>query len=485
MRKLIPILTAAGMVVALGQAQAAKAQISLLPRADIGSVGVAIVREEGCIVSARRGSIGDYEKTPGEGAGGVAGVFLANLGGDAIAAGADVIGAALEEASKARGFALTGYTSFNFYRFETPPPPPAANADGSRAEPAAALVPVMPTQGGACLILALPATEGGATAGLFIDEAGIPGDVQETWRAAGLPTSPGVYVEAELQVRPDGFRVRPVLVWYGQSLPSAPRRGAHSAEMHVSFAVPAAPSQSGLIGETFAVARMPLPPLEPGSRFFGPQLLPYASTVMPLRPDAGSARTAVDALNTLVLNLATREEDLLTTTRALRAARVDAAAPEAKAADRALVVTLVDQENDLKLEIAELRDSIGRQRAVVAPRRYGSTNVEARLVVIRDANAFGVALASALRRRSAELATSAGTAMRPWVSGNDWSSERTAYVIARNAADDCQAAYNRALAGGDPEAIRLARAALLQAQTHANETAQAARQSLPYPGLLR
>jgi hypothetical protein len=149
--------------------------------------------------------------------------------------------------------------------------------------------------------------------------------------------------------------------------------------------------------------------------------------------------------------------------------------------DEALVTTLTDAVSDLEERGERLATALAARRVAVAPERFGSTNVEARLVVIREPNAFGLAIANALTTRATTLGTEVAAELRPDPPSAAWTAADTAWVNAMNAVAAARAAYDTALGGGNAQTILTSQIALRNAQATANQSAAASGRTPPYP----
>ena len=452
-------------------------------RPDTGGFAIVQVRNQ-CPLTLTDATTSDYAGPQGESAlGAAAATFAAGLVGDAVTAGLAGLGAALEQASQERSFSATGQTSFDFYWFE--------RESNTVAWPAT-MAPTMAATGGQCLVIAVPNTGTGEDLAVSDPSVGLAnlGDVNpdaaSQWAGMGLPARPALYIEAELQRRPDGFRVRPVLVWYNSPLRGAPTRAARS-EMHVTFATPAVATDASALGTPFAIARIPLPELRPGGpAWTARSLRPYAGAVMPLRPAAGSAETAAGSATALAAAIEANKLDVVLLRRAVAAAQVAAAQRGAGPDKQAALVALQAQLADAEAATTRLEGRRAAFRTRALTEMYGSTNVQARFAVIRDANAFGLAMAKALQARSAALGTAVGAALVPETPQQAFTADDSAYVAALGTVDIKQAEYELAVAEGDPLKVIQARSALRNAKAAANAAAAAAAsgRSIPFPDLI-
>ena len=256
------------LAVALGCAEPGQAQI--FSRADLGSVAQTDVRPCDSGDGASAGS----QLLAAADLGVPLATFAAQTLGDAAAAAANTLGAVLEEASRARTFAATGYASFDFYKVESSP------TAETRLVPAFAGSPQ-------CLYVRVPDS---------------------------------LFLVARLEARADGFQVVPVRLTYSEPLPRAPRNRALPAELHISFAVPGVRTDSSEIGPVFAVARVPLPEVATAA---GPISLDgYRSAVLPMRPNTGAAGDYLAALASAETDYRAKEEARSTADRSLNHQRI-------------------------------------------------------------------------------------------------------------------------------------------------------------------
>lgn len=275
----------------------------------------------------------------------------------------------------------------------------------------------------------------------------------------------------------DGFVLRPNFIWYAQALRGLPR-GRVATEFHASFLVPgtAEPATGA-----FAVARIMLPPMQPGDVYTRERLASYTSAVLPLRPTTGSVdtlKTAVDGALTSIVNESNTIED---ETLKHRHALEDAGAAGADAAAKAKPTTV-----HRLIETAEMRrDRAQRQLNQLLPtaKTLGSTTVLARIAFIRQPDRFGLAIAQALKARAPAVAASVGTALNAELNPTKWSPLDTTLVQAAGLVGTSQQAYDAAMAGTDAAAQKQALAALNNAKAAANAAAEAADKPLPYPEL--
>jgi hypothetical protein len=456
MKKIYPFgaaLLTMGMVAVSPDARAADAPI----------VARAVVADS-CIVTKADATAGDVGTQRPESAGLILGTALAGLAGDAFAAAGDALGSALEEASRERTFSAAASANFDFYQIQGADP--AEHLD-VRVEPR------LKPAGSLCLILFVPAPARAepATMSVLDSPNTDTGQLVQEWERLGFGLNPGLYVEAELQLRADGFRVRPVLIWYRTALPSAPNREL-PAEIHATFSTPGAPTAETSNGETFAVARIPLPRMGPrATPYFASDLFALGSAVIPLRGKAGSPE---DLRASLAADIAAEADNTAEIAR-LRQAVARSAGAVRQANQDALAAA---QSKTPRLHAIAER---ARRREYALP--VGSTNVTVRFALVRDANAFGMAIARALRGRTQTAGTALATALAPQTAAQAWTAEDTTYVTEMNQVAAQQRVVDAARTSGDAEALFTAEQALRLAKAEANGAAAAAGQRLPFPSL--
>lgn len=448
LRNTVILITASCLWSACGHAQA---------RVDSEAVGVAVVLDS-CPLTPQADF--DLDKQSVESLGGV---FLAGVTGDVVEAGMNALGAALEEASREKGFSAVATTSFSFYQVGVEP-------DGN----AIRFAPRLKSES-LCLVIALSSTDDRTDATPVPTEylTGLNADGLTTWGSKGLPRDPDLYVEAALQLRADGFVVRPGLIWYRRPFANAPKR-ALPAELHIAFSTPAAPTAEN--GAAFGLARIRLPPMAPGAPWKYAQLRPYVSPVVPLRPTTGSPdKFKTDFVDAITAVKANRDE-ITGLERALARER------KAPKPEQAKVDELEDKLRDVKAKTAALEEK--RAAVMGAPVYAGSTNVQARFTVVRNANQFGLAVAKSLQTRSKALGEAVTQRLTPETHADAWNASDTNYVTTMSTVETAQRALDTANAKGDPDEIFAAQLTLRNAKASANAAAAASDRPLPYPNLL-
>lgn len=416
--------------------------------------------------------------------------ILASFVGDLAKSGVTALGDALEQASREQGFVAEGAAGYHAGQidFVQPTMKDANGVDVAAGSPKALFAPKPK-----CLHLAVPGPE--TIDNIFSDAAltaaGAPsfdwrsGDdtikaaAQKTSRnrlvALGITSKPVLYAEILLQPGKEGFVARPLLIWNGAGLKGAPK-GASAVEFHLLFATPGFDAAKPGIGTGFAGTRTSLPKLAPQQVLGWDALKGKTSIVMPLRPGTGYVDTSVTAFNTAVTQVGTAKAALRKAESAHAAAKRLAARDNKPENAEALILAAdAEAEAKLALQIAELAIS-DRQSA-----EAGATNVQARIVIIRDENKFGMALAKALKGQAEAVGKAATDAIAP---KPDWTAQDTTYLTALQDVEVKQKAYDDALVAGNAAATVSAAHALKLSKAKANEAAVASKRQLPYPGLL-
>ena len=399
--------------------------------------------------------------------------FVADLAGEAIGA----VAGAIKRASEARAYNLVGTTSFDYF----------ALSHSGLAQDDAVLQPA-----DRCLVLYAPSAQaappGVWAAGSNVrEQLDVSHDVTLGEMTPGVTDRlPAVYVEALLRHTPDGVRIQPVFFWYREALRGAPTK-LSDAELMIEMATPANSDDSPL-GETFAFVRIPLPRVAPGTMLRDTALQPHTTIVVPHRPRDGAAEQRLAAVQSLEAATVTRRAEVRAATNALRDARRQLEVQrnaETIEAEASAQVALADAEtslNDATRARDRERDKYGdaTPTARATPIALGATNLDFRLVVVREANQFGLAIAAALgeQRDAVEAAVEAGLADEPdWVAGDTANLQAMIDVAAKRRELDA------AIAAGDATASRRLRDELLILQARANEAAVTVGRAIPYPGL--
>lgn len=432
----------------------------------------------------------------------ILGAALAGIAGNIVTSGINAIGNALESASQEKAFVAEGVGSFTSYRVYNGGDPKArwqAIPDFEvevLPDGAAGAVPDGATavEAARCLVLALPAAPParGKSPGPGLDKDAIrsafvatgiddgrAGNAEARLKAMGLTQLPALYVEAELVRAADGMVIQPVLIRYASPIPGAPRETT-SAELHLSFAVPGGGDTTD-IGTPFALARMPLPKLAPGSDKQVPtvlnraSLLPYASVVVPLRPTAGAVDAALAAHNGKVALIETNKATQAQLKEATRVAELKLKRNTDPKKRQELTYAVEDAGYAYAEAVTE--GATLSRRATGDPVLAGSTNLKMRFVVIRDANEFGLAIARALKAQ----ADSAGTAVTEKLKPKpEWTAQDTALVEAETAVRAAERAVEDAITAGKTADVPALQDAVTKAKAKANEAAVAAGHEPPY-----
>lgn len=110
-----------------------------------------------------------------------------------------------------------------------------------------------------------------------------------------------------------------------------------------------------------------------------------------------------------------------------------------------------------------------------------AVNVKARLVIIKDANKFALAIAAAMKGSADAAATAVTKELTP---STAWSTDATAFITAQTAVDGKQRDYDAAVTAGDTAKSATLGDELRVAKAKLNEAAAALNRPLPYPDLL-
>lgn len=442
-------------------------------RTDTEFVGTSAVLQS-CPITLAENVEGDPEHGETESALAIAGgTFLAGLAGDLVTAGLNSLGAALEEASREKGFSVVANTSFPYYTIRGA----QVESDhhitvGTTLKEAASL----------CLVLSYAdpnPKRSRSKAAQFLSADELTRASAE-WKINHMPEAPSLYLEAMLQKRSDGFVVRPTFLWYKNALPGAPEK-ALPAEIHVAFATPSAPS--GEAAATFALARIRLPAIAPGTVMRAGELFRSTSSVLPARPTSGSPDSAKNAYATALSDVASNAREIDSLKRLRERAIRAAADPAATKEDKAKVYALDDQLLAATGKTAMLRHIRQQTTATALPIEVGSTNVSVRFTVVRSANQFGLAIAKSLQTRSKALGEAVTNHFTPQAPSPAWTSQDTTYIAAMNAVLSAQRSLDTAIAAGDADAIFNAQIILRNAKAAANGAAAASNRPIPYPDL--
>lgn len=445
------------IVAALTAASHSEAHAQLFSRGDLGSIAQ-VLKTPNCPLSGLATTV-DKDKALGT----PLDTFFAQVAGDTVSAAASALGAALEQAARERTFAATGQGSFDFYKVEV------------TAGQTPTLAPSFGV-GGSCLLLVVPSSKSDT-------DRQSSDEWDWTTLGMGLVRPPALYVELEMVGRPDGFSLVPRYVAYREALDGAPDR-ALPAEIQVTFATPGPRTDQTDIGTVFAVARIPLPPLAPQT---SPQIsqsqgIGRASVVLPPRPTSGTPADFLLALTTAV----TARDAQAVTLRSLMRARAQFAVTTPATPTPEQRVATMKAEDAVQDANASLRLNEGRVAALgtLGGGEFGATNVQARLVLIRNENGFLKAIAKSLQDHAPALGTGVTTGLTPEAPTAAWTALDTIYVTTMNDVLSKQAAMDAAIRANDQALILSARLALRNAEAAANAAAAASGRALPYPGLI-
>lgn len=441
-------------------------------RAETEFPATVVVLKE-CPVTPESDVKGEGKEVEGESLSLIGGAFLAGLAGELVKSGLNALGAALEEASREKGFSALGTASFDYYIVQY------QNVYGTNE---VTLRSNLNQDASRCLVISYASNPvfdvKFSDVEDFLKEIDPDLSYQSDWKNRRIPQNPDLYVEAMLQRRADGFVVRPTLVWYRKPFPKAPKKKS-GAELHATFSTPSAPS--GEAAAVFALARIRLPPVEQGAVYRAKELKAYTSGVLPARPTTGSPESVRALYTSALMEYRDGEQEISKTERSLARAKIAAAKPGATDEVKNRVETLQDQLDDLKKKHDSVVVRWQNISAAGFPSMTGSTNLSARFTVIKDANKFGLAVASALKAQAKPTGDAVAAALAPQA---EWTTQDTQYVAAMNAVATAQRALDIALASGDQDTIFQAQITLKNAKAAANAAAAASNRSLPFPGLI-
>lgn len=393
-----------------------------------------------------------------------------------------------------------------------------------------------------CLIFTLPASDAQRTiAGFdtFLTESGAPAtpaeraEMRTNLQSLGLQVgdsarAPTVYVEVAMIPMDEGTILRPMLVWYGAPLGGAGTR-ARPSELVVELATPASGTGATTLGSLFSVARLTLPSMAPGNDplVFSELENRVAALFYPNRPETGFVADQIKGLTAAETAVTTAQISQITAFNGVNKAVRDLALQSTDANRNALAAACetaagsVANVNNAILARSQLREGVmpgnsGNAAAFVlnhsaclasgpqaiapqaeSPRvmpqpdatpppvadtgTLGATNARVSFVVVKDANAYGMALATAISAQADAVDTQITQRLTPQA---DWAQPDTALVTGLVAVQEKQTAYSLAVSGGVPATIAAAHLALLNAKASANQAAAAVGQPLPFPGLM-
>lgn len=397
--------------------------------------------------------------------------IVAGLAGDLIKSGINAGGDALDVASQEHGFVAEGVTDIKFGAID-PGDDHGKQATFSMTEH--------------CLSLYMPSGEG-RIQDMFTDPTLIAKDIKFDWlknpqaqtalandlKNLGMTSMPSIYAEGVMMPGKEGFIFRPTFLWYRTVLKGAPRART-AAEMHVLFATPGFDASKPSIGTGFAGARLTLPKIAPGDVLDAKDLRGSRSVWLPLRPTAGSIDSTLQSINATHALVTTRTAELAKAERTLAAAKRAKARKPGPEADEAVQVAQ-EGRDESKAALDTVTDAGGMEH-----RPAGATNVQLRVVVVRDEDKFGKAIASALKGQ----AETAGKAVTDTLTPKpDWAATDTGLITAMIAVEQKQKLYDDAIAAGDAAAMVATGQDLRIAKAKANEAAVAAKKPLPFAGI--
>lgn len=415
------------------------------------------------------------------------GLAFATMGakfvGDLAGAGLNALGEAISAASQEHGYVAEGQGHFSFY--ETRKPSGGRKLADLQQKPACVILYVPSDKGVVADMKLAPelntlnASETRAgREGLQLFSPGLVKEAEDGLTEIGLTRLPAVYVEAELWATPDGMTVRPVLVWYHQALSGAPSK-ATAAEFQATFATPANGSNATALGATFAVVEIKLPETAPQSAWGPFDLANRGFIGVPARPTSGSPEATLAATNALYAAAASASTELdqaravLATTQRRLARGKTPDVEESVIVATAMVAAKSKAKSDADAALVTIK-------AVSS----GTTNVQARFVVVRDANKLGLAIGAALKARNADLNAAVSAALTPKTPTPEWAATDTAYLQAATNITAKQREIDAAASTGDTAAVARLNDELSVLKAKANEAAIAASRPIPYPGLL-
>lgn len=414
--------------------------------------------------------------------GALIGTLLAGIAGDLVKSGMNAAGDALEAASREQGFVAQGQSQFF-----------AGNV--TKAKSLRTLARFEP--GERCLVLYLP-DKGASIASLFSDVAAkAPSNSHFAWQSdemergrdawvkefegVGITSAPQVYVEARILPGKEALRLLPTFVYYRRQMKGAPGTMAKS-ELHLSLATPEfeAAAGPGAIGSVYAAARIELPQIKPGDMLDWRDLRGIGSVWLPNRPTAGYVDKLVEAKNSLATQSEVKSAELTKADASLSKTQRLLARKPADPDLRDAVADAVVERDAAKKAAIEAQDEWNLDKATA---RAGASNLQMRLVVIWDANKFGLALAKALKGQAETAGKLVAEKLTPQGPKPEWTADKTAYLEATNNVEAKQRAYDAALSNGEASNIAVAAADLRIAKAKANEAAVKLDMALPYPAL--
>lgn len=460
-------LATTAVAIALSAAPAAAQRAETTKRADLEVT-------EDCIIAPLELTEAQYNAKSGNEQREIFGALFAGLAGTVIQTGVSALGGALEKASKERGFIAQGHQGLYLHKI--------AKAYLSPQTGVTLAEIVRPRR---CLRLSLNSTakqspkELSQTEGYLplqeaIDGTGFSVPADKEFHEVGGGRPPALYVEAHILPIRGGVIVQPMVVWYNERFSGASRKASRS-ELHVNFALPSADNP-------YAVARMTLPKIAPGTVLNWKELEKYTSLIVAPRPNANDVEKELAATNVKLQKFSTASIEKTKADRALTLAKEKLDAARAKG-EGVFAAEQVVKAAQWTKDDADVASSAAFKAARNATKSYetGATNITARFVIIKDANKFGLAVASALKGQAETLGNTVKTELTPTP---DWTAADTTYISAMTAVQSKQSEYDRALADGkDAATLQTLADALVVLKAKANEAAVGVNKPLPFPNL--
>lgn len=504
-------------IVITAYSSAASAQILSAPVQKIGVAKITLSGE--CEVFASRNPTYKGQTLP---TAGFLAPILGGLLGDVAGAGLNAIGTALETASQERAIGAAGRTNFEFYALDASKPTVAVPRLGTELTCLTIEVPG-PHVSNPDGLENWPPTDYNVGDNRFVSartgDGRLTGEqIDELQHRFALKGAAALRLEAQIILLRDGFYVRPVYIHYATRLNGAPSSKALPAELHVSLALPSSVKDGAAAESIFAIARIPLPMLKPGDTWWAEQIS-TESGLLPFRADDGTTAALKLALASATVRSKAEEDKAAARVQIAHAIGVRyndgkiggcvrlncppylasagtlssltleslaawARRPASKVpAD--ILKALEEAEKAYAAAVLTVDQSAGRLGAVgaVDGATAGSTTLEARVILTRSQNKFGLAVAAALKKQEAPLAA----AVSGVITKDDprWTQAKSDLALARLTVMQKESALVRAQTGGDAEAIEQAEYALLQAKLDVNLKAAALKESIPYPELDR
>lgn len=448
--------------------------------------------------------------------------IIGGLLGDVASAGLDAIATALETASQEHAYGAAGRTNFEFYDLDASQPNVAVPRLGTDIQCITIEVPgpLMIDEDG----LANWPPAGYNVSGKFVSGPNEPGNLtakeaSDLRERLTLKNPVALRVEAQVVLMRDGFYVKPVYINYATRLDGAPSK-ALPAELHVNLSLPSSVKDGAAAESVFAIARIALPKLKPGDIWWAEQI-PSESALLPFRADDGTTAALKLALAGASARSRAQEDLAAAAVQIAHAIGVRynvgtgkvtgcvavscpdylaAALPKLKAYSleelikwarrpgsklpKEALTALDAGEKAYDTAILAIDQNNGRLATTGAAKNAaGSTTLEARVILTRSQNKFGMAVASALKKQEPSLASAVSGVITKDTPA--WSQARSDLVLAKFTVTQREAALARAQATGDPTEIENAQLSLLQAKLDVNLKSSALGQPIPYPDLER